>query len=128
MIRLRKAFLRYRQWRYAIQLAGAKAKLWPMLRAIKSGAVDARTYRQRLRICAACPIYDAEFKLCRKVIPQGSLGCSCYVPYLAKTRVPYQREFDVNAIEAGMGLRSTVRGCWGRVHIGRTFGWGEPHQ
>lgn len=130
--RLRKLLLRLRQWRALIKLAGSNAKWLPMLKALQTGGVDAATYRARLRTCARCPIYDRNLKACRREVfgqnhssfeQAGTyapvmLGCGCYVPFLAKTRAPYQRHNTYGVV--------VVRGCWGRATYGAPFGWGEP--
>lgn len=123
-LRIQKYFLRYSQWQAALALAGHEVSWWKMIRALFSGRVDARTYARRLRACRACIIYDRETRTCRApnpFKPEQPLGCGCYVPYKAKARAPYSIA-RANTIQPG----AVVRGCWGRVHVGHGFGWGEP--
>jgi hypothetical protein len=42
---------------------------------------NARLWRQRLRTCQRCPVYDRELKRCG--VAGSGLGCGCFVPYKA---------------------------------------------
>lgn len=100
--------LRLAQWVIALHRARHRVPWLGMLRAILSGPVPRRVWRQRLRYgCYQCPVFDRERLVCRAVPRQiRHLGCDCFVPLSALTAEPY------------------VGGCWGRAALGDTFGWG----
>ena len=57
-------------------------------------------WRERMRICYKCPVFDKTRKTCRPF--EGSvMGCGCYVPYKALVKSH----------------------CWGRDRFGENFGW-----
>jgi hypothetical protein len=60
-----------------------RAKMWgSMLWAALSRPASRATWRQRIRICHKCPVYDRVLRRCRP--SNGSpLGCGCYVPFIA---------------------------------------------
>ncbi len=44
-----------------------------------------RVWRQKIRVCRKCLLFDRTLKRCRPF--SGSpLGCGCYVPYMAKVK------------------------------------------
>lgn len=144
--RLDRKVLRMRQWLAVLKLEGKRASFWKMWRALRTGGVDLAAYKQRIRTCRRCPIYDFRYRACRKEVPVGHpptqfdmLGCGCYVPFLAKTRAPYRPVFDATNFDHVMhhlyqkrralnGLKELPLpgGCWGRATYGEKFGWGEP--
>lgn len=101
---MKRRILRFRQWLAAVALAGGKVSFIAMLRALMTGQVSKAQWRQRMRVCMKCPVYDPVRKLCRREIgapyegrygvvytePQV-IGCGCYTPYLARTRAPYRK-------------------------------------
>jgi len=57
-------------------------------------------WRERMRKCYNCPIFDKTRKTCRPF--EGSvMGCGCYAPYKALVK----------------------EHCWGRERFGDNFGW-----
>ena len=83
-----------------------------MLRALLTGPVPRSVWRQRIRTCQRCPIYDRVHKACRVISPRGArLGCGCYVPFKALSASPYEGDGG--------------RGCWGRATMGESEGWPE---
>ena len=147
MKRLKKFLQRLREWRALAR----NAPLLPMLKALRTGTVDLKTYRARIRACHRCPIYDRSRRACHKEVTVHfnstnddpgatvTLGCGCYVPFLAKTRAPYTRlhyppsspapapggNYTLGMAPAPDTLAYPVRGCWGRATYGSPFGWGE---
>jgi hypothetical protein len=102
--------LRLKQWRSAVAAAGNKASIPKMLKSLIDGIVPRTVWRQRMRTCARCPIYDPRGKVCKSPYPgEEHLGCGCFTPFSALTTEPY----------AG--------GCWGRAAFGGDFGWGAYH-
>ncbi len=57
-------------------------------------------WRERMRACYNCPIFDKTRKTCRP-FDKSVLGCGCYVPYKALVK----------------------NHCWGRERFGKNFGW-----
>jgi hypothetical protein len=66
---------------------------------------DKKEWRRRMRVCFNCPIYDPSLKRCRPE-RDSDLGCGCYVPFS-------------NLVQ---------RDCWGRITVGKDWGWGEDDQ
>lgn len=101
---------RFPEWLAALreeQRTAGRVPWLTMARAVMSGVVPRRVWRQRIRTCYACPVFNKEMLTCRGVPAQiAHLGCGCYVPFEALSAEPY------------------VGGCWGRASIGDTFGWG----
>lgn len=93
---------RINEWRAVLALKGVKISTWALVRAVLSGPVPANVWRDRIRVCLRCPVYNATLKACHRRIADGDfhldLGCGCYVPFLALTAVPY----------------SPDGGCWAR--------------
>jgi hypothetical protein len=83
--------VRFRDWKKIIFGLG---KLWFL-------SVDRITWRQRMRACYNCPVFDPQRKTCRP-FPESDMGCGCYTPYS-------------NLLEDGE--------CWGRGRFGENFGW-----
>lgn len=88
--------LRLRQWIAALRLAGVAKVPWlGLLRAILSGPVPRRVWRQRLRYgCFQCPLYSKVngVMLCRSSHPDMlGIGCGCYLPFLAMAAAPYPK-------------------------------------
>ena len=89
----------WRAWAFCV--AGFK-----MTRAVLSGPVPREVWRNRMRVCAKCPVYDRLNKACMKRTENGTkLGCGCYSPYSALTAAPY------------------FEGCWARAVGVVTEGW-----
>lgn len=90
-------------WHWRVRAFAVAA--FKMLRALASGPVPASVWRDRMRVCLRCPIYDQKLKACRKVMPSVGriLGCFCFVPYLALTAAPYEHGCWVHEITDGEG-------------------------
>ena len=71
-----------------------------------------RRWRARLMGCRGCPVYDSSLKRCRPY-DGSSLGCGCYVPFMAAVDSPYVDRADPE-----------VSGCWGYVEFQGKIGWG----
>ena len=85
---------RLRQWVTALRLAGITHVPWlGLVRAVLSGPVPRRVWRQRLRYgCFQCPLYSKVngVHLCRSSHPDMmGIGCGCYLPFLALWAAPY---------------------------------------
>jgi hypothetical protein len=100
---------RITEWRRVMTQKGVKVSIVSLARAVLSGPVPADVWRDRMRVCLRCPIFNQELKACHRRIEDGGyhrdLGCRCYTPFLALTAVPY----------------SKTGGCWAReitVHEG----------
>lgn len=94
MLHFRK---RLSEWRTVLAAKGVKVSTWALVRAVLSGPVPADVWRNRIRVCLRCPVYNRELKTCHNVVPDGRvIGCGCYVPFKALTAAPYRL------------------GCWGR--------------
>lgn len=70
-------------------------------------------WRARLRVCQKCPVYDPSLRRCRPY-DGSSLGCGCYVPFMAAVDKPYVDREDPRVI-----------GCWGYVEFQGEIGWGN---
>lgn len=86
---------RIRQWLAALRMAGVTRVPWlGLLRAILSGPVPRRVWRQRLRYgCFQCPLYSKidGIPVCRSSHPDMlGIGCGCYLPFLAMSAEPYR--------------------------------------
>jgi hypothetical protein len=101
---------RIAEWRTVMAQKGVEVSIVSLARAVLSGPVPADVWRDRMRVCLRCPVFNRELKACHKRIESGAfhrdLGCRCYTPFLAFTAVPYTR--------AG--------GCWAR-EIATNEGW-----
>lgn len=98
-------FRRIPQWLSVVRLERSSLSLRAILRALRSGPVPRAVWRQRLRTCWQCPIYNRATRACRRHHEGRPLGCGCYVPWKALTAAPYPD------------------GCWGREVMGETLGW-----
>lgn len=107
---------RLKQWRAVVveeRELGNRPSLLQMLRKLFGEHVDRAQWRQRMKTCPKCPVYDRELRRCRgpQIGEQPPAGCGCFVPFLALIKQPY-RSAD--------GKRT---GCWGRALMGENFGW-----
>lgn len=71
---------------------GVRALARQMLLAARGGLVERSIWRERMRACAGCPIYDRRRHACRN----GELGCGCWMPLKAMFQGPQ---------------------CWGRARV-----------
>ena len=99
-------------------MGGLKLLAGPWLRRIRGdGRMSLRErkrrWRARLMGCRGCPVYDRSLRRCRPY-DGSSLGCGCYVPYMAAVDRPY---VDRENREVG--------GCWGYVEFQGEIGWGN---
>lgn len=109
---------RYMEWWRALRAAHGTRPwwrlAWGMVRAMLSGGVSRAEWRRRMRICSRCPIYRHGTRTCGPKAGWAwgyeSVGCGCYVPFKARTALPYR-----GAERAG---------CWGRA-AGVVDGWGS---
>ena len=53
--------------------------------ALGVGGVDKTAWRQRIRACRRCPVYDRNRKTCRPY-PGARIGCGCFMPLKALVR------------------------------------------
>lgn len=85
---------------------GPRVSLLDWAQILKSGVSILRSpytqevWRERIRKCYVCPIFDRDRKTCRP-FPKSAMGCGCYVPYKALVK----------------------KHCWGRDKFGENFGW-----
>lgn len=97
---------RFSEWLAALRLAQKSAgriPVWTLIRALLSGVVPARVWRQRIRTCYSCPAFNRDGWRCRGAVPQvAHLGCDCYIPLSALSAKPYSG------------------GCWGRTYMRAT--------
>ncbi len=93
---------RIAEWRAVMAHKGVNVSVLALARAVLSGPVPADVWRDRMRVCLRCPVFNHELKACHKRINDGpyhrDLGCNCYTPFLALTAAPYTKE----------------GGCWAR--------------
>jgi len=97
---------RFFQWVKLLYGSTVKLPQWikilrASLRLLINGQVSRPIWRERMKVCAECPLYDMESKRCRPT-ERPDLGCGCYAPYLALVK-------DNN--------------CWGNSEYGNDFGW-----
>jgi hypothetical protein len=72
---------------------------------VRSRRITRRRWRERVKTCLRCPIYDVSLKRCRPYDGHG-YGCGCWVPGVALLERPYPK------------------GCWGKEHLGQHgIGW-----
>ena len=112
-LKLRKRARRLMEWARVGALAGRRIKITTLWRYWYGPRVPDAIWRERLRTCSQCVIYDRSLHRCNAETPIGEVGCGCWCPAVAKMPAPY-------ASEKG-------RGCWGRATMGEGFGWGEFH-
>lgn len=95
-----------RSWLKVVRTEGVSLrKGLRMLWAFRMGVVGARKRRERLLVCAGCPLFNPVLEQCRP-FPGHRLGCGCWVPALVWCRRPY------------------AEGCWGRTYVpGKRLGW-----
>lgn len=75
-----------------------------MGRAIRSGRVERKVWRERIRYgCLKCPIRTGH--VCEVVDGDRVFGCGCYVPFKAMAKAPYPKGCwaKQNAPESGLG-------------------------
>jgi hypothetical protein len=93
---------RISEWRTVLAQKGVKVSIFALARAVLSGPVPPDVWRDRMRVCLRCPVYNRELKRCGRLVVDGNyhrqLGCLCYTPFLALTAAPY----------------SPDGGCWAR--------------
>lgn len=79
---------RLREWSAVVREEGYRVgvkgwvKMAKALWGIARYGVDRNKWRQRLRICHKCPVYDKQLKRCGPWTG-APYGCGCYVPYMA---------------------------------------------
>jgi len=91
---------RFGQWVDAIILVETDWNIKMLLHVLYHAfllGVSKRTWRRRYRTCVRCPVYRYRTKTCGN---GGDIGCGCYTPFLAMTR---------------------IKECWGKEHFG--IGW-----
>ena len=108
---------RLKEWHHAVADARTRMSWLQITRAIisalSSGSVSQQVWAQRIKICNRCPIYRHVNRTCgprsgRMLGLSGELGCGCYVPFMAKTAIPY--------------VGTHASGCWGKSS-GVVEGW-----
>ena len=107
---------RYIAWFEAVREATSRggfwASAWKMARAVVTGRVTRKVWRERMRYgCLKCPIFSRG--VCRLVDGERELGCGCYAPFLALVKAPYRngcwvREYAPDAKLGWDAVRSTV--------------------
>ena len=110
---------RFRQWRAVVAregrkkgVAGRVALAMTLLgAAFKIGSVGRRQWRDRMRACHRCPVFDASTKACRPFLG-SDLGCGCFTPWVALVPAPYSN------------LQTDRKGCWGFVNLPTDSGIG----
>jgi len=101
----------YRLWSDAMRREGmwAPRHVLPLLaEAWRSRPlVSPPVWRQRMRACGRCPIYNRETRQCGRVDPAPDLGCGCSCP-----------------------VKFLFRGetCWARENLIEGLGWPEEVQ
>lgn len=97
---------RLKEWLTVMREERVQVNVWKIVKALTRGRVTRAQWRERMRVCGKCPIYDRTQHKCRF----QDLGCGCWVPAMGWMREPYRGE--------------NGRGCWGRAVVGEGFGWG----
>jgi hypothetical protein len=108
---------RIAEWRRVLAQKGVKVSVFALLRALLSGPVPGDVWRDRMRVCMRCPVYDRDLRACYKPLSDGRVvGCGCYCPFKALTAAPYARGCYAREItdnEGGMAYRFPSR--WAKV-------------
>lgn len=87
MINWRK---RIAEWRAVMARKEIKVSARVLFHALLSGPVPPDVWRDRIRTCLRCELYNAELKACHRQLQDGRIvGCGCYVPFKAFTANPY---------------------------------------
>jgi hypothetical protein len=100
--------LRIAQWIIALHKAKHRIPLVGMFKAILSGPVPRKVWRERLRYgCYECVLFNKELLTCRGAMkPYDQWGCDCFLPFKAMSAEPHKG------------------GCYGRETFKGDFGWG----
>lgn len=103
---------RLREWKVALRLAhGVVSIPWSKMLLAMLTPVPKRIWRERIRRCRTCPMFDNEHYICCGTFgPFAGIGCRCYLPFKAFSAEPY--------------VGKTATGCYGRALNGGDFGWG----
>lgn len=84
---------RFPEWLAALREERRTAGRLPWLtfaRAILSGVVPARVWRQRMRVCLTCPMFRHEGYLCKSLHPRFiGMGCKCVTWMIALFANPH---------------------------------------
>ena len=82
--------VRFRQWldvvdeeQRVLHWRDKLAMLWKIAMAgTRLGSVSRKAWRDKMRCCPKCPIFDRSLHRCRP-FTGSDLGCGCFVPFLA---------------------------------------------
>lgn len=81
---------RIAEWRAVMARKDVRVSVLSLGRAMLSGPVPPDVWRDRVRTCLRCPVYDRELKACFKELEDGRrTGCGCYTPFKNFTANPY---------------------------------------
>lgn len=81
---------RFTEWRRVMAQKDIKVSWLTLARALLTGPVPPDVWRDRIRTCLQCELYNPDLKACFKKLADGrSVGCGCYIPFKAFTANPY---------------------------------------
>lgn len=106
---------RIAEWQTVMAHKGVEVSVLALLRAILSGPVPADVWRDRMRICMRCPVYNRDLKACMQrhpLEPDRILGCGCYTPFKALTAAPYPRGCFARQITDHEGWPNYIFASW----------------
>lgn len=93
------------QWLSVLRLERSTLSLRAIIRALASGPVPRAVWRNRLKTCRACPVFNPATRQCRRFLNGNAIGCGCWLPLKALTAAPYPK------------------GCWGFTVMSGNLGW-----
>lgn len=116
---------RIAEWRAVLAHKGVKVSTVALLRALFSGPVPADVWRDRMRVCMRCPVYDRDLRACFKPLSDGRvIGCGCYTPFKAMTAAPYARGCYAREITEHEGWPAyRFTSWWAKVRAIWRFVW-----
>jgi hypothetical protein len=107
------------EWRAALaeeRRTAGRVPWWTMLKAILQGTVPRHIWRERIKVCLQCPLYNPAGRLCKSTHPRFlGTGCGCYIPFSALSPNPYGDGCFGHSKVEGLGWPAYRMRWWERV-------------
>lgn len=83
---------RLSDWSAHVRAQHGRVSWLNMVLALLSGPVPADVWRERIKICARCPVKSPDAWVCRRELADGrKIGCNCDLVFKCLTAVPYSK-------------------------------------